>query len=158
MKSSAKGVTVQFVFQIFLGSAFLLASAVLHISILAYGIPFLERFSEDLKKYSASMRRIMLLCAGVLIILSAHTVTIWLWAATLHRTGDFSDFAESFYFSTVTYTTLGYGDIVLDPSARIFASFAAIAGLLTFGISAAFLVGLLVRLMPDVFDRDDGSQ
>jgi len=103
------------------------------------------------------MRNIVLLSAGIGLLIVAHTITIWLWAIGLYASGAFSDFAASFYFSTVTYTTLGYGDIVLAPPLRIFASFAAITGLLTFGISTAFLVGFLVRVLPDVFGRHDNT-
>lgn len=92
-----------------------------------------------------------MLSAGVGLLIVAHTITIWLWAIALFASGAFADFATSFYFSSVTYTTLGYGDIVLEPTVRIFASFAAITGLLTFGISTAFLVGLLVRILPGLF-------
>ncbi len=101
------------------------------------------------------MRNIVLLSAGIGLLIVAHTITIWLWAIGLYASGAFSDFATSFYFSTITYTTLGYGDIVLAPSLRIFASFAAITGLLTFGISTAFLVGFLVRILPDVFEQNN---
>lgn len=51
----------------------------------------------------------------------------------------------------MTYTTLGYGDITLDPGVRVFGSFSAITGLLTFGFSTAFLIGLIVRLIPAAF-------
>ncbi len=61
---------------------------------------------------------------------------------------DLPDLPTSFYFATVTYTTLGYGDIVLDEGARIVATFGAITGLLTFGISTAFIIGVLSRVLP----------
>ncbi len=98
-----------------------------------------------------------MLSGGIGLILVAHTITIWFWAIGFYGSGAFGDFATSFYFSTVTYTTLGYGDIVLDPAMRIFGSFAAITGLLTFGLSTAFLVGLLVRILPDVFQGSHGD-
>ncbi|WP_410001065.1 ion channel [Tateyamaria omphalii] len=60
------------------------------------------------------------------------------------------DPSTSFYFATVTYTTLGHGDIVLSTEARIVATFCAITGLLTFGISTAFLTGVLSRILPDM--------
>lgn len=108
----------------------------------------MRRATEAIKPV---LRSVLLLSAGIGLLVAAHTVTIWFWAVCFHLTGTFGAFADSFYFSTVTYTTLGYGDIVLEDSHRIFGSFAAITGLLTFGISTAFLIGLLVRVLPEVF-------
>ena len=49
----------------------------------------------------------------------------------------------------VTYTTVGYGDVIVGPDYRLFAAMAAVTGLLNFGLSTAFLVGLFGRLLPD---------
>lgn len=79
---------------------------------------------------------------------------LWSWAVSFLEIIDLSDFATSFCFPTVTYTTLEYGNIVLGPAAGIVATFCAITGLLTFGISTAFLIGVLARILPDVFQDD----
>lgn len=130
-------------------------SAVLNVALVAYCLPFLQRLAKLTAGYRAEIRSLFLLCAGVAIVLASHTIAIWFWAAVFHYASLFSNFAESFYFTTITYTTLGYGDIILEPSVRVFASFAAIAGLLTFGISTAVLVGLLARLLPQHFNVRD---
>ena len=56
------------------------------------------------------------------------------------------DWNTALYFSLVTYTTLGYGDIVLGPDLRIFGAFASVAGLLAFGLSTAYLVALMTQI------------
>lgn len=141
-----------FLTQILIGSLFLLISAMIHVTAFAIGIPRLVHLASTLQTKRVMLRRALLLSAGIGLLIVAHTITIWLWAVGFYGASIFPDFASSFYFSTVTYTTLGYGDIVLGPSMRIFASFAAITGLLTFGLSTAFLVGLLGRILPNVFD------
>jgi hypothetical protein len=140
-----------FILQITVGSLCLLLSALIHVAIFAVGIPKIVVLSNVTQSLRLFLRNVLLLSAGVGLLIVAHTITIWFWAIAFFASGTFFDFASSFYFSTVTYTTLGYGDIVLDPSMRIFGSFAAITGLLTFGISTAFLVGFLVRILPDAF-------
>ena len=140
-----------FILQITVGSLCLLLSALIHVATFTVGIPRIVGLSNATRSLRLFSRNVVLLSAGVGLLIVAHTITIWFWAITFFASGAFSDFASSFYFSTVTYTTLGYGDIVLDQSMRIFGSFAAITGLLTFGISTAFLVGFLVRILPDVF-------
>ena len=87
----------------------------------------------------------------VLVLVLAHTIQVWGWAVVFLWITDLSGLPTSFYFATVTYTTLGYGDIVLGPDARIVATLCAVTGLLTFGISTAFLIGVLSRVLPDGF-------
>ena len=139
--------------QIVFGSGLLIACALLHVALVAAGIPLLVKVAARIQGWRDSRRISVLLITGITLVLLAHTIEVWLWAASFALIGGFDSFASSFYFATVTYTTLGYGDVVIGPEGRIFASFAAITGLLTFGISTAFLIGLLTRVMPDVFNR-----
>lgn len=82
-------------------------------------------------------------------ILVSHGLQIWLWAAVWLGFGAFAEVQEALYFSSVTYTTLGYGDIALGSEIRLFTTFSAVCGLLSFGVSTAFLVGLVSRILPD---------
>lgn len=100
------------------------------------------------------MRRIIVfLLLTVTVLLAAHTVQIWGWAMIFMLVSDLPDVATSFYFSAVTYTTLGYGDVILAETSRIVAIFCAITGLLTFGISTAFLIGVLSKVLPAGFSE-----
>lgn len=103
------------------------------------------------------MRIVSFMLLAIGILLAGHTVQIWIWAIVFHWISEVPDLATSFYFSTVTYTTLGYGDIVLGPGGRIVASFCAITGLLTFGISTAFLIGVLSKILPDGLSDKTGG-
>ncbi|MFC3118107.1 ion channel [Jhaorihella thermophila] len=47
----------------------------------------------------------------------------------------------------MTYTTVGYGDLTLGPGLRVFGTFAGVAGVLGFGISSAFLIAVMSRLL-----------
>ena len=64
------------------------------------------------------------------------------------KTESFESWNTAVYFSIATYTTLGYGDVVLDEGHRIFAAFGAMTGMLAFGISTAFLVGTMRPVSP----------
>lgn len=119
-------------------------------------IPVVSRIGQvKLFRTKSSLRIAAVLLAVVLALLFGHTVQIWSWSLAFLWMGLFEDTAQSFYFATVTYTTLGYGDIVLGAEARVFATFAAVAGLFTFGVSTAFLIGVLGRILPDVFSQSN---
>ena len=69
-----------------------------------------------------------------------------LWALVYLRVGAIGQLEEALYFSMVTFTTLGYGDITLDSSWRLLASFEAGTGILIFGWSTAIVVAYMQRL------------
>ncbi len=78
------------------------------------------------------------------------TLTRSFWAVGFYASDAFSNFADSVYFSTATYTTSGCDDIAPDPSMRILGSFTVINGLLIVGIDTTVLVGFFVLILPDV--------
>lgn len=82
---------------------------------------------------------------GVLMVLSAG---IWVWAFAFWGIGAFPTLEESLYFAMVSYTTLGFGDILLPREWRLLAGMAAANGFLGFGLLTALLVEALrhVRL------------
>ncbi|MBU8874080.1 potassium channel family protein [Reyranella sp. MMS21-HV4-11] len=82
----------------------------------------------------------------VLGLVAIHSVEIWLYGAAYWAIGAVSDFETALYFSTVTFTTLGYGDVVLDGKWRLFGAIEAGNGLILFGWSTAFLLSVTSRL------------
>lgn len=137
--------------QILFGTGLLAFSAIVHVTAVAMSIPAFAKLSDRLPHPQwPRLRIVAFLILAVIVLVFAHTLQVWVWAATFLRLADLPDLPTSFYFATVTYTTLGYGDIVLGPDARILATFCAITGLLTFGISTAFLIGVLSKVLPDL--------
>ena len=82
----------------------------------------------------------------VLGLVAIHSVEIWLYAAAFWAIGAVGDFETALYFSTVTFTTLGYGDVVLEGNWRLFGAIEAGNGLILFGWSTAFLLSVTSRL------------
>lgn len=84
----------------------------------------------------------------VLGIFGVMTVEVWLWAIGYMVTGSFDDFQTALYFSTVTFSTLGYGDIVPHAEWQLFAGLEGINGFLLIGWSTAYLVAAGTRVGP----------
>ncbi len=85
----------------------------------------------------------VLLCAAAVWIISIVTVGVWLWALTFWALGLFQTLEESVYFSLASFTTLGYGDVILPKGWRLLGGMAAANGFLTFGILIAMMVEAL---------------
>ncbi|WP_223789296.1 ion channel [Marinicella meishanensis] len=80
---------------------------------------------------------------AVLYTILIHVIEIVLWAWAYWRLGEFNDISLAIYFSTVTATTLGYGDLTLSAEHQLLSGFEAIGGLILFGVSTAFFIKLI---------------
>lgn len=129
--------------QVAWGSLFLTGSLVLETVMLFWCIKTFRKHEDKLLHYHPSLRALTLLLTSVAFIILSHTMQVWLWASALMNTVGFADWNTALYFSLVTYTTLGYGDIILDEPVRIFAAFAAMTGMLAFGLSTSFLITVM---------------
>ena len=89
---------------------------------------------------------IAILAVEMLVIIGIHTIEAWVWAVVYIALGEFSDLQQSLYFSVVTSTTLGYGDITLSPRWQLLGTFEAMGGLVLFGASTAFIIASMRRL------------
>ncbi len=74
--------------------------------------------------------------AGWVLVL--HLLEISLWAFVYDWVQSLPDLDTAFYFSAVTYTTTGYGDIVLPDAWRMVGAVEALTGILMCGWSTAF--------------------
>lgn len=93
--------------------------------------------------------KLVIALAGVsLWILGIISIGLWVWAAAYVAVGAFPTMEVAVYFSAVTYTTLGHGDVILPNAWRILAGMEAANGLLNFGLLTALLFEALrsVRL------------
>jgi hypothetical protein len=79
-------------------------------------------------------------------IVLLHLVEIFLWASVYAWNGAMPDLQSALYFSAVTYTTTGYGDLVLPPQWRLLGGVEALTGILMCGWSTGFFFAIVSRL------------
>lgn len=79
-------------------------------------------------------------------LFALHSIEIWGWAGVYQWLGVFQDFEHALYFSTTTYVTIGYGDIVLPQGVRILGAIEGASGLILIGWSTAFFFSIVDRL------------
>ena len=94
--------------------------------------------------YSAS-----LVVRSAVAIVILHGLVILLWAS-FYRTRCFPSWELAFYFSASSYSTVGYGDVILPSNWRVLGPLEAVTGVLMAGISVSVLFALVTRLL----DRD----
>ena len=88
-----------------------------------------------------------ILTAGlVLMLFSASILEACLYALTYVYVGAIGAFEPAMYFSIVTFTTLGYGDVLVAEEWRILAATEAANGIIMFGWTTALIVYFVGQL------------
>jgi hypothetical protein len=80
------------------------------------------------------------------IIILLHITEACIWAGFYYGRGLFQDYETSLYFSMKSYSTVGYGDVLLPHDWRLLGTIEGIAGVLLCGLSAAFLFAIVSAL------------
>lgn len=92
---------------------------------------------------------ILILIQTVLVLVALHAIEIMIWAGSyivLLPDGELASFEKAVYFSFVTFTTLGYGDITLSEGWRILSGIEALNGILLVGWTTALLFAVVQRM------------
>jgi hypothetical protein len=76
----------------------------------------------------------------MIVLMLGNIVQVAFWALLYIALGAFEDFETAVYFSGVTFTSLGYGDVVLSGRMRLLAPLQAANGLMMFGITTAVFI------------------
>lgn len=129
-----------------LATALVCATVVIHFIGLLILLRILRYRAHHFFRHESTLLQGALILFVVLGIVAIHTVEIWLYAITYLAVGALDDLESALYFSTVTFASLGYGDITLSKSWRLFGSIEAANGLILFAWSTAFLFSVSSRL------------
>ena len=129
-------------FNIFIGTILMLSTILIH----AFGLycvsycRYHSLFSAIHKMRGATVVSVVL---GVMLF---HTIEIWLWAGVYYGLAIVPDFETALYFSTSSFTTLGYGDVIATKNWRLLSAFEGANGLLLFGWSTAYIFSTLSHI------------
>jgi len=90
-----------------------------------------------------AIQTLAVLVIALFWILLVLTLSVWSWAGVYLYIGLFDQLETALYFAIVSFTTVGYGDVVIGQNWRLLAGMTATNGLLVFGLFTAFLVEIL---------------
>lgn len=115
---------------------------IIHASGLATALRWLRQHRGSLRFWRWTW--VFICVAGWVILL--HLLEVTAWALVYYWKGAIADVQSAFYFSVVTYTTTGYGDLVLPEEWRLVGGVEALTGILMCGWSTAFFFAIVSRM------------
>lgn len=123
----------------------------------------MHRFELHWSKYlneKIEIRRQIFFGLLVFVMLITHLFEVTIISGILLAIHAFGDLRTAFYFAGETYTTLGYGDVLLPQGWRQLALFIAMSGLFAFGWSTGVLVSIVGKTYEAQFSnlRDRNQQ
>ena len=124
------------------------ATVVIHAVGTSYWMRHLTRYYADADGHFKPRRALPAVIWTAVVLMMLHVVEVVLWATAdrLLPGNHLDSFEKATYFSMVTFTTLGYGDITLaDHQWRLLSGIEALNGILLVGWTTAFLFLVVQR-------------
>jgi hypothetical protein len=134
--------------QFFIGFLMFGLSVVVHAIGLDFIIRRVGRYEKLFKKVSKSLWKAWITSVVVLCIFTIHIIIMWLWAVLYlsYRCEPITSLSDTLYLSMVTYSTLGFGDIILEPSCKLMTGIQGANGFMLFGWTTAFIFEIVSRI------------
>ena len=119
---------------------------VIHITGLVFVGEELVRRREKIEEHITFAKAAIVLIIVFTAIIFLHVTEATVWAGFFRWGGLIPDFETALYCSLTSYSTAGYGDVLLPPKWRLLGTIEAISGVLLCGLSAAFLFAVVNAL------------
>ena len=119
--------------QILIGAGLILATTIIAVFALLLVETVLTQGRDWLLKPPHAIKMVTLLCGAVVWFLLIISAAVWIWALAFLGLGLFEAAEEAVYFSIVSFTTLGFGDVLLPKEWQLLSGMASINGLLMIG-------------------------
>ena len=136
-------------------SVLLIAALLVSVTVIVHAAGFAVVLRALLKSHAAPPTRawpiawLLIRVTWLLILLHLAEITVWalfyLWRECL------PDAESAFYFAGVTYTTIGYGDLVLPKPWRMLGPVEGLTGILMCGLSTGLFFAVVNRLIAPRF-------
>ena len=115
----------------------------IHASGVAAALRRLPAGTSAAHRFARSTRLFIRIAAWMVLL---HVLEITAWAFVYQLARAMPDMPSALYFSAVTYTTTGYGDLVLPQEWRLVGAVEALTGILMCGWSTGFFFAAVSRM------------
>ena len=129
--------------EIITAAALVSVCLIIHLAGILLMAEWLLQRREYLEHTAGRRHFAVMLVALFLGIMFLHLMQTSLWAVFYYTKNLFSDFETSLYFSMVSFTTIGYGDVLLPSKWRLLGVIEGFSGVLLCGVSTGFVFAVI---------------
>jgi len=129
--------------ELLIAFAIVAVCSVIHVGMIVVFAQFLRLRFSALETLPGLTRQAFVLVLVFAVVIGLSLVETGIWAAFYYFRGLFPNFEIALYFSLGTYSTIGYGDVVLPQRWRLLGGIEGISGVLLCGLSGAFIFAVL---------------
>jgi len=131
------------VIKLLIGGSLMALCVLIHASGVTWALGRLRAVSGSMQEFWRGTSVFVLVAAWIVLL---HLFEIAVWAAFYSWKDAMPDMSSALYFSAVTYTTTGYGDLVLPAEWRLIGGIEALTGILMCGWSTGFFFAVAGRM------------
>ena len=128
----------------------LIACALVAVTVAVHAVGLATLYKAELRVHTQPPRGFWpvtwLLIRLTWVLILIHLTEIAVWALFFLWAGCLPDAESAFYFSGVTYATVGYGDLVLPQPWRMLGPLEGLTGILMCGLSTGFFFAVFARM------------
>ena len=125
--------------QILIGSLLIALTIIVEAAFIGIAIAALNRYGSGLMTGHKILKMTVFITGITLWMVAALSIAVWLWAVLFMILDLFVLPEDALYFAAVSFTTLGFGDVLLEKPWRLLSGFIAANGLILFSLTTAFL-------------------
>lgn len=132
--------------QLVIASLMVALTVIMHLVGLGLLVALMRLHHNRLSHRRTWLPQLIIIFVAAFGLFALHTVEIWSYALLYVRMGALPSFDDALYFSTTSYSTLGYGDILLPANWRLVGAIEGANGIILLGWSTAFFVSVINRI------------
>ena len=129
--------------EIGIAAAIVSVCLVIHVTGILLMAKWLLSRREHLERTAGNRHFALLIVTLFGVIMLLHLIQTSLWALFYYARNLFGDFETALYFSMVSFTTIGYGDVLLPRRWRLLGVIEGFSGVLLCGLSTAFIFAVV---------------
>lgn len=142
--------------QLVIASIMVALTVVIHLVGLGLLVALMRPHHRWLHTRRVRLHQLIIIFGAAFGLFALHTIEIWSYAILYTKVNALPSFDDALYFSTTTYATIGYGDVVLPRAWRLVGAIEGANGIILLGWSTAFFISVIgrIRLFEDTLAED----
>jgi hypothetical protein len=136
----------------------MLLCLVVQIAVVFWCVRYCIRHSAQRSRGGVLLAAVRPLAVSMVALMSANVVQIALWGWLFVLLGEFEELYPAIYHSAVNFTSLGYGDVVMDQEWKLLGPLEAANGVLMMALTAAALTAILQNVIRSQADAIVGAR